>query len=637
MTKRTVTSRSTGTGRRRAASLKALNEAVERRVPERTRELSRTEDKREGETTKRRGVEETLPSGELLRWFIELAADAIAIVGDDGRIAMVNRDTEKMFRYSRDALLGKPVELLMPVRFRQTHLSHRAAYQRNPHRRRMGTGLELVGRRKDGSEFPIDVSLGGLKTKEGTVVVASIRNITERKRAEETLRESEQRYRLLVESMNEGLGVLDEQGLITYVNDRMCEMLEYEPGELTGSRVTEIIHEDSRSAFTESMAERAKGGGGSYELELVTKHGRSVAVIVSPKPLFDGAGKMHGSFAVFTDITERKRAEETLRESEQRYRLLVEKMNDGLGVLDEQGLITCVNDRLCEMLGYSRDELIGLRAAELLDEGSQNRSGEQRAGRRQGSGISYDVELRTKDRGTIFAIASTQALLTPEGRPQGSFAVLTDVTEHKRAEEALREAHIETVLLLAAATEGHDHTTGIHLRSVRALAEALASQLDYGEDNAWSLGLAAVLHDVGKLHVRDSVLASTGRLSDQEWELMRRHTIWGSELLAGRPGFELAATIARSHHERWDGTGYPDGLAGAAIPEAASIVAVADAFDAMTHDRPYQARRSVDQAVREIAACSGPQFSPQIVDALEHLYRHNTLPLTPPPEREAAA
>jgi len=118
---------------------------------------------------------------------------------------------------------------------------------------------------------------------------------------------------------------------------------------------------------------------------------------------------------------------------------------------------------------------------------------------------------------------------------------------------------------------------------------------------------------------------------------MKRHTVWGAEFLGGHPELELAATIARSHHERWDGGGYPDGLAGEAIPAAATIVTVADSFDAMTHDRPYRARRSVGEAIREVVACSRTQFSPRVVHALLRLYEQGALSAMDDGEREAAA
>jgi diguanylate cyclase (GGDEF)-like protein len=201
----------------------------------------------------------------------------------------------------------------------------------------------------------------------------------------------------------------------------------------------------------------------------------------------------------------------------------------------------------------------------------------------------------------------------------------TLVEELESASDRLLQAQAETVMLLAAAAEARDHTTGLHLHNVRAITEALAHELGHGNEDAAELALAAVLHDIGKIRVPDLVLSTAGELTDEEWELIRKHTVWGSEFLAGRPGFELATAIARSHHERWDGGGYPHGLSGDDIPQAATIVAVADAFDAMTSDRPYRGARSVGAAVREIVACSGRQFSPTVAQALLRLQKRRVL------------
>ncbi|MBI5288837.1 MAG: diguanylate cyclase, partial [Chloroflexi bacterium] len=146
----------------------------------------------------------------------------------------------------------------------------------------------------------------------------------------------------------------------------------------------------------------------------------------------------------------------------------------------------------------------------------------------------------------------------------------------------LRQAHEGTVLMRASAAEAHDATTGRHLSRVREISIALARERGYEEDAARALGLAATLHDIGKIRVPDSVLGSALSLAEAEWVLMKQHTIWGGAFLAGQAGFELAAAVARYHHERWDGTGYPDGLSGSAIPEGALITTVADSLDAMT-------------------------------------------------------
>lgn len=192
----------------------------------------------------------------------------------------------------------------------------------------------------------------------------------------------------------------------------------------------------------------------------------------------------------------------------------------------------------------------------------------------------------------------------------------------------LADAHTDTVMLLASVAEAHDQTTGRHLQNVRALVEALARELGHSDEHARDLGLAAALHDIGKVRVPDEFLAHSGPLTDEQWELMKQHTTWGAELLAGRPAFELAATIARCHHERWDGDGYPAGLAGPDLPEAAAIVAVADAFDAMVSGRPYREPKSVAFALREIVRCSGKQFSPRVVDALQRLDKQRRLPIS---------
>ncbi len=189
----------------------------------------------------------------------------------------------------------------------------------------------------------------------------------------------------------------------------------------------------------------------------------------------------------------------------------------------------------------------------------------------------------------------------------------------------LMQAHDDAVVLLAAAAEAHDHTTGVHLQRVRQVSEAVARELGYPDADARALGLAAMLHDVGKIQVPKSILTSTAPLSRSEREVMERHPLWGAEFLAGRPGMELAALVARAHHERWDGSGYPHGLAGEAIPEQAAIVAVADCYDALTSDRPYRRGRSTDEAVAEIVAWSGQQFHPKIVAALVRLHRRGLL------------
>ncbi len=168
------------------------------------------------------------------------------------------------------------------------------------------------------------------------------------------------------------------------------------------------------------------------------------------------------------------------------------------------------------------------------------------------------------------------------------------------------------MVALARGAEAKDTDTGDHVVRVQLLAEELALATGLDAERAADIGWSAMLHDVGKLHVPDRILLKPGPLSADEWEIMRRHPVWGAEILAQGEGFEVARRIARWHHENIDGSGYPDGLRGERIPLEARIVRIADAFDAMTHPRPYQAARPLEWALEELARYAGSQFDPEL-------------------------
>jgi putative nucleotidyltransferase with HDIG domain len=157
---------------------------------------------------------------------------------------------------------------------------------------------------------------------------------------------------------------------------------------------------------------------------------------------------------------------------------------------------------------------------------------------------------------------------------------------------------------------------GEHTAAVSGLALAIATELKLGPDERRCVELGALLHDVGKLSIPDRVLTKPGPLNELEWAAMRRHAALGERLLAHILDQADVLAIVRSHHERWDGSGYPDGKAGEDIPLSARIVAVADAFQAMIEARPYRAPRTRVSALEEIASESGRQFDPACVEAL---------------------
>jgi putative two-component system response regulator len=194
--------------------------------------------------------------------------------------------------------------------------------------------------------------------------------------------------------------------------------------------------------------------------------------------------------------------------------------------------------------------------------------------------------------------------------------VLLEGKVRERTEE-LNRAQLETLQRLAIASEYRDDDTGVHINRVGIIAGSIAAVLGLPAEQIDLILRAAPLHDVGKIGIADSILLKPAKLTDEEFALMREHTVIGAKILSGStsPWLQMAETIALTHHERWDGNGYPNKLSGEDIPLVGRIVAVADVFDALTHERPYKSAWSVAEARAEIEVQAGRQFDEQVIKA----------------------
>jgi ribonuclease P protein subunit RPR2 len=186
--------------------------------------------------------------------------------------------------------------------------------------------------------------------------------------------------------------------------------------------------------------------------------------------------------------------------------------------------------------------------------------------------------------------------------------------ERARRKE-LEQAYLDTVSVLAGAVEARDPYTGGHGARVSAYAVALAQVLGWSDAEVEDARLGGLLHDLGKLSVDDAILRKPGYLEEVEWQQMRRHPEVGAAILERAPFLVRAAVYAHRHHERWDGFGYPDRLAGTAIPVGGRLMTVADAFDAMTSTRPYRPAMDPEHAAREVARGAGVHFDPELAHA----------------------
>jgi len=185
-----------------------------------------------------------------------------------------------------------------------------------------------------------------------------------------------------------------------------------------------------------------------------------------------------------------------------------------------------------------------------------------------------------------------------------------------RAEDALRASQEEAIRRLAQAVEFRDPATGAHLSRMSRTCELLAERAGMGAERATLIRIASPMHDIGKIAVSDEILHKPGKLTSSDWDEMRKHPLIGSEILSGSESelLRLGGLIALTHHERWDGTGYPTGLTGETIPVEGRIVALADVFDALTSERPYKPAFEVDHAVSLMSDERGRHFDPEYLD-----------------------
>jgi putative two-component system response regulator len=196
--------------------------------------------------------------------------------------------------------------------------------------------------------------------------------------------------------------------------------------------------------------------------------------------------------------------------------------------------------------------------------------------------------------------------------------------------QALEQTRLEILVRLARAAEFRDDNTGEHTRRVGYISGRVAAVLGRGAEEVELIERAATLHDIGKIGIPDAILLKPGRLSAEEFDVMRGHTTIGARILSGSdvPVLQTAAAISLSHHERWDGTGYPEGKAGDAIPLVGRIVAAADIYDALTHERPYKRAWTHEEALGYVQSASGRELDPGVVEALLHVL--HTMPQPEP-------
>ena len=372
------------------------------------------------------------------RSLFENARDLIQTVSPEGKFLFVNDAWLKCLGYNRadlknlsmyDVIHPDSMEYCMD-KFEQV-LHGRAV-----------DNVQATFLKKNGERVEVHGSATLHRTEAGQIMTQGIfTDVTRDRIAELNLKKSEERYRTLVEKMNEGIIMVDNNEVIEYVNRRFCEIVGFTYKELVGKHGQEILVHDmvSRDRIKNMVQFRKEGLSSKYEVRYKRKNGVWIDVSVNGTPLYSEDGKLRGSMGIVTDVTEARVAEHALLKSEEKYRTLVEKMNEGVLRLNVDDVIEYVNARFCEILGYSKKDLLGQNRIDVLtvDQESMKEIKKTIGKRKNGESYRYELRHKRKNGDRIWISINETPLLNDNGKTIGSMGIVTDITEVKLNAEAL--------------------------------------------------------------------------------------------------------------------------------------------------------------------------------------------------------
>lgn len=444
------------------------------------------------------------------------------------------------------------------------------------------------------------------------------RDITQRKQSlDNLLKESEEKYKNLFESSPVGIITMDTRGIITACNKLIFDF--------TGCAIHEIIGKHFKKIkvikfknitqyirlFTEFLAGKKIK---PFLINWKHKDGRNFTGEVRTSPIKKNK-KIVGVQIIILNMTENIKIEKELRDSEEFKKNILENSPSPIYVINPDKSIGYVNPALERITGFSSKELIGKKPPRpywvkgmestyisTLEDGMKNGTNNLELPFVNKKGQKFWVEI------TALPIKSNKKL-------KYLLVNIIDITERKQAYSDLGKTLDDTINTLASIVETRDPYTAGHQKRVTALAVKIAQKLNIGNEKIKFLRIAAAIHDIGKINIPPSILSRPGKLSDIEFSIVKTHSQIGSDIVKNIEFFQPIARIILQHHEREDGSGYPDGLKGKDITLEAKIIGVADVVEAMSSHRPYRPALSIKMAIDEIKKNKGKLYDPEVVES----------------------
>jgi|GEM_PF-5763822 len=575
-------------------------------------------------------------SEQRYRFLAENASDMIYRMSlPDGRYEYVSPSSTALFGYSPDEFYDSPLLIRQAI-----HPDWRGYFER--------AWADLVnGIAPPTYEYQIIHKSGAtrwlnqrnvlLKNESGAPIAIQgiVTDISERKQAEEALARESHRNQVFLRNASDGVHILDADGNVLEVSDSFCKMLGYSREELIGANVSLWDAQWSPQELKQLIAQQiAKEGRSVLESRHQRRDGSVLDVEITGQGLeLDGIPVLFNSAR---DVTARNQVEQSLQESERKYRRLIENSPDIVYTFSVKRGGIYFSSKVISILGYSVEHLYANPFLWNESIHPEDRAVVARAIEELKTGSPFKVEYRIKNADGDWRWLHDRSISSRE--ENGDFIIeglAMDITERKAAEEQLQQskediqryaeklktAFMSTVEVATTLSEMRDPYTAGHEHRVGKLAAAIGAELGFDAQRQEGLRVAGFLHDIGKITIPAEILSKPGQLSAIEIMLIQGHAQAGYEVLKDVQFPWPVAQVALQHHERLDGSGYPQGLKGEAILFEARILAVADVVEAMSSHRPYRPGLGIDKALAEIERGRGTFYDPVVADACLKLFR----------------
>ena len=432
----------------------------------------------------------------------------------------------------------------------------------------------------------------------------------------------------IVSIMSDSLILLDREGNITNINNATLDLSGYGKNELKGESIALLFKEKYfKNILLDSIikGEIIK----NYELGLNTKRGNNITVLFSSSAMMDEAGGIAGIICLVKDIIERKKIEENIKKAKDELQMMIDSVPAMIYYIDIENRVVRTNKELADLLKMSIKRLIGQKIEDLFSKEQVERmKKDSQEIIFTGKAKKNIIELYDLSKGTKWVITDKIPYKDKEGKVIGIVCLSKDITAQKQSEQKLQQSYQElkktmdkTISTISKIIEAKDPYTAGHQRRVSQLAVAMAKKLKYSQDKIEGVKIASLIHDIGKIGLPFEILSKPGKLEDEEFKLIERHSQIGYSILKTINFSYPVAQIVLQHHERLNGSGYPNHLRGDEILPEAKILGVADVVEAMSSHRPYRPSLGINLALKEINQNKGILYGPEEVDACLRLFK----------------